>query len=101
MPSSPGITLLGLGPGNPDQLTREAWDLLSSATEIFVRTSQHPTVAAFPSSLEVHSFDDLYEAEEKIEEVYRKIVAQTLELGQRPRGVIYAVPGNPFIAEAT
>ena len=101
MPSSPGITLLGLGPGNPNQLTREAWDLLSSATEIFVRTSQHPTVAAFPSSLEVHSFDDLYEAEEKIEEVYRKIVAQTLELGQRPRGVIYAVPGNPFIAEAT
>jgi len=101
MPSSPGITLLGLGPGNPDQLTREAWGLLSSATEIFVRTSQHPTVAAFPSSLEVHSFDDLYESEEKVEEVYRKIVAQTLELGHRPRGVIYAVPGNPFVAEAT
>ena len=24
----PGITLLGLGPGNPRQLTREAWEVL-------------------------------------------------------------------------
>ncbi len=101
MPASPGITILGLGPGNPDQLTREAWDLLNSASEIFVRTSQHPTVAAFPSSLEVRSFDELYESEAKVEEVYRRIVAHILELAQRPRGVIYAVPGNPYIAEAT
>lgn len=101
MPSSPGITLLGLGPGNPDQLTREAWDLLASADEIFLRTGQHPVVSAFPANLSVHSFDELYETEENIEDVYRKIVARVLELGQRPRGVIYAVPGSPFVAEAT
>lgn len=101
MPSSPGITLLGLGPGNPDQLTREAWDLLNSASEIFLRTSQHPVVSAFPASLALHSFDDLYEFEENVEEVYRKIVTRILELGERPRGVIYAVPGHPFVAEAT
>jgi tetrapyrrole methylase family protein/MazG family protein len=101
MPSSPGITILGLGPGNPDHLTREAWDVLNSATEIFLRTSQHPTVTALPSTLEVHSFDELYESEENVEEVYREIVARVLELGERPRGVVYAVPGNPFVAEAT
>ena len=27
----PGITLLGLGPGDPAKLTREAWDVLASA----------------------------------------------------------------------
>ncbi len=101
MPASPGITLLGLGPGNPDQLTREAWDLLNSAGEIFLRTSQHPVVSAFPANLTVHSFDDLYESEENVEEVYRKIVSRVLELGERPRGVVYAVPGHPFVAEAT
>lgn len=101
MPASPGITILGLGPGNPNQLTREAWDVLNSATEIFLRTSQHPVVFAFPSTLEAHSFDELYESEENVEEVYRKIVARVLEMGERPRGVIYAVPGNPFVAEAT
>ncbi|MGH2582394.1 MAG: nucleoside triphosphate pyrophosphohydrolase [Anaerolineales bacterium] len=101
MPSSLGITILGLGPGNPDQLTREAWDALSSAKDVFLRTSQHPVVSAFPASVTVHSFDELYESEENVEEVYRKIVSRVLELSAGPRGVIYAVPGHPFVAEAT
>lgn len=101
MPSSPGIILLGLGPGNPDQLTREAWELLNSTEEIFLRTSQHPVVSAFPSSLKVHSFDDLYESEQRVEQVYEKIVDSVLQMGRRPRGVIYAVPGHPYLAEAT
>lgn len=101
MPTSPGITLLGLGPGNPNQLTREAWELINAAQEIFLRTTQHPVVSAFPANLEVHSFDEIYEAEDSFEAVYERIIARVLELGQRPRGVIYAVPGHPFVAEAT
>jgi tetrapyrrole methylase family protein/MazG family protein len=95
------ITLLGLGPGNPHQLTREAWDLLSSAKEIYLRTKEHPVVAAFPAGLTVHSFDELYEREEDFEAVYAKIVERVMELAKRPGGVIYAVPGAPFVAEAT
>ena len=34
----PGITLLGLGPGDPAKLTREAWEVLSSAGEVWLRT---------------------------------------------------------------
>ncbi|HLE73144.1 MAG TPA: SAM-dependent methyltransferase, partial [Anaerolineales bacterium] len=101
MPSSPGITIVGLGPGNPNHLTREAWELLSSTEEIFLRTSQHPVVSAFPAALSANSFDELYESEETVEQVYAQIVARVLELGRRPRGVVYAVPGNPFVAEAT
>ncbi len=97
----PSITLLGLGPGNPNQLTREAWEVLSSAGEIYLRTAKHPTVAAFPSELVVHSFDHLYEQAESFEEVYAAIVEQVLELAQRPEGVVYAVPGHPFVAEIT
>jgi len=96
-----GITLLGLGPGNPDQLTREAWNLLSAADEIWLRTRQHPTVNALPSSVKLHSFDDLYENGETFDQVYNAIVEKVLELGRRPHGVIYAVPGHPFVAEAT
>ncbi|MCW5876627.1 MAG: nucleoside triphosphate pyrophosphohydrolase [Anaerolineales bacterium] len=101
MPASPGIILLGLGPGNPQQLTREAWEVLNSAGEVYLRTSQHPVVAAFPPGLVVHSFDDLYESEERFEDVYARIVRRVLELGARPGGVVYAVPGAPFVAEAT
>lgn len=96
-----GIVLMGLGPGSADLLTRQAWQCLEQISEIYVRTRQHPTVAGFPKELEVVSFDDLYETSEKFEDVYEKIITRVLELGQRPQGVTYAVPGHPFVAEAT
>ncbi|HTO99991.1 MAG TPA: nucleoside triphosphate pyrophosphohydrolase [Anaerolineales bacterium] len=97
----PGITLLGLGPGDPKQLTREAWDVLNSETEIWVRTRQHPVIAGTPPALKVRSFDDLYEHGDTFEAVYAAITARILELADRPDGVVYAVPGHPFVAEAT
>ncbi len=97
----PGITLLGLGSGDPAKLTREAWDVLGSVDEIWLRTRQHPTVAGLPPSITVHSFDDLYDAGDSFEDVYAAIVEKVLELGQRVEGVVYAVPGDPFVAEAT
>ncbi|MGD8405109.1 MAG: nucleoside triphosphate pyrophosphohydrolase [Anaerolineales bacterium] len=96
-----GITLLGLGPGNPNHLTREAWDLLSNADEVWLRTRQHPTVNALPSTVKLHSFDDLYENGETFDQVYDAIIEKVLELGHRTQGVIYAVPGHPFVAETT
>jgi tetrapyrrole methylase family protein / MazG family protein len=98
---TPGITLLGLGPGDPNLLTRQVWKILENGTEIHLRTKQHPTVVGFPAGLEIHSFDHLYAQIESFEDVYAEIVAQVLELGQRPEGVIYGVPGHPFIAEST
>jgi tetrapyrrole methylase family protein / MazG family protein len=96
-----GITLLGLGPGDPAKLTIEAWDILGSATEIWLRTKSHPTVAGLPASLKVYSFDDLYDESDSFDEVYSNIINKVMELGLRPEGVIYAVPGDPFMAEAT
>jgi tetrapyrrole methylase family protein/MazG family protein len=97
----PGIIIVGLGPGNPAQLTREAWDVLSSAAEVYLRTARHPTVAGLPASVAVHSFDDIYESEPEFGAVYERIAARVLALGQRPAGVVYAVPGHPAVAEAT
>ncbi|MBN2388977.1 MAG: nucleoside triphosphate pyrophosphohydrolase [Anaerolineales bacterium] len=97
----PGITLLGLGPGDPAQLTRQAWEVLASIDEIWLRTAQHPSVKGFPAALKVHSFDQLYEEGQSFEAVYAAIVEKVIALGQRPGGVVYAVPGDPFVAEAT
>jgi tetrapyrrole methylase family protein / MazG family protein len=96
-----GITLLGLGPGDPAKLTCEAWDVINSTGEIWLRTEQHPTIAGLPVSVIIHSFDDLYESSDSFEGVYAAIVEKVLELGHRPEGVVYAVPGDPFLAEAT
>jgi len=96
-----GITILGLGPGNPELLTREAWLLLESVNEIYVRTIQHPVISGLPNNIEVHSFDDQYENSATFEAVYQRIVERVLSLGERPEGVVYAVPGHPFVAEIT
>ncbi len=95
------ITIIGLGPGDPGLLTKAAWDLLHSASEVYVRTEQHPTLAALPASLAVHSFDAIYNSAEDFAAVYRQIAGQIVELGSRPQGVIYAVPGDPAVGEAT
>jgi tetrapyrrole methylase family protein/MazG family protein len=96
-----GITILGLGPGNPDLLTRQAWQLLGSVSEIYLRTRQHPVVSGLPDHVIVHSFDYLYEDSATFELVYQRIVDEVLSLGRLSKGVVYAVPGHPFVAEAT
>jgi len=98
---TPMITLLGLGPGNPAQLTLEAMQLLESIPEIYLRTSQHLTVESFPTTLQVHSFDDLYETLQSFDAVYAQLIDQIIQLAKRPQGVVYAVPGHPYVAEAT
>ncbi len=95
-----GITIVGLGPGAPELLTRAAWQILSDASEIWLRTLHHPVVAALPPDLTLHSFDALYEKADTFAEVYAGIVARILELGARPEGVLYAVPGHPLVGEA-
>jgi len=95
------ITVVGLGPGDPRHLTREAWEVLEAAGEVWLRTECHPTVAGLPSHLALHSFDSLYEGAEDFAQVYEAIAAEVLRLGQRPEGVVYAVPGHPLVGEAT
>jgi tetrapyrrole methylase family protein/MazG family protein len=96
-----GIILLGLGPGNPDLLTREVWSLLNSISEIYLLTTHHSSVQGFPKGLQVHSFDNILDGEEDYQKVLDHIVRTVIELGCRPEGVVYGVPGHPFIAEAT
>lgn len=96
----PSITIVGLGPGDPRHLTREAWEVLEAASEVWLRTARHPTVAGLPAHLTLHSFDALYEEVGDFSQVYAAIAAEVLRLGQRPEGVIYAVPGHPLVGEA-
>jgi tetrapyrrole methylase family protein/MazG family protein len=95
------ITIIGLGPGDPSHLTREAWEVLSAADEVYLRTQKHPTVPALPSGLTLHTFDHLYEKAQNFEQVYTAIAAEILSLGHRAQGVIYAVPGHPMVGEAS
>jgi len=112
-----GITIVGLGPGDGRYLTREAWQTLSQASRIVVRTKRHPAVADLPPGVEILSFDDVYESAASFEEVYQRIVEAVLEMARaaEPGGseaggseaggseaeVYYAVPGHPLVGEST
>lgn len=95
------ITVIGLGPGNPRMLTREAWEHLSQTETVYLRTKLHPVVQSLEGEIDLQSFDELYEAEDEYREIYRKIVEQLLLLVERGKDVVYAVPGDPSVGEAT
>lgn len=96
-----GITIVGLGPGRAELVTREAWELLAAADEVWLRTIRHPTVAGLPHHLVCHAFDPLYESATDFASVYRAIADEVVRLGKRPQGVVYAVPGHPLVGEAS
>lgn len=95
------LTIVGLGPGDASLLTVAARDLIAAASEVWLRTSRHPTVAGLPDGPRYESFDEIYEREPSFDAVYRTIVTRLLELAARPEGAVYAVPGHPLFGEAT
>lgn len=95
------ITIVGLGPGGPELLTREAWDIIRNSDEIYFRTGRHPVVSQLPTSVAQHTFDHYYEELEEYEAIYQAIAAELIALSERPSGVVYAVPGDPGFGEAT
>lgn len=99
----PTITIVGLGPGDPNLLTRGAWELLQSIPEIYLRTRHHPAVDAFPATVEIQSFDALYDSASDYVSLYAGIAEQLVALAveKDDAGVVYGVPGDPAIGEAT
>lgn len=95
------VIVVGLGPGPGELLTLEARGVLKAASEVWLRTNQHPAVAHLPGHLRLHSFDHLYEGLPTFAQVYGAIVEELLRLARRPENVLYAVPGHPAVGEAT
>lgn len=95
-----GITIVGLGANDARLLTREAWDVLCTAEVVYLRTRWHPVVDELPAHVKLVSFDALYDEAADFTAVYERITAEICEYG-RGGDVVYAVPGHPFVGEAT
>ncbi len=94
------ITIVGLGPGDARLLTRAAWERLTTVTEIYLRTGDHPAVRDLPAHIVRHTFDHLYATQTAFEAVYAAMVEQLLDLGAAG-DITYAVPGHPYVGEST
>ncbi|HEX5502172.1 MAG TPA: MazG family protein [Thermomicrobiales bacterium] len=100
--AAPEIVAVGLGPGDPGLLTREAADWLAGDHPVYLRTRVHPTVAALPGAAGWPSFDHLYDGATDFAALYAAIVAALLAAARDAgRPVVYAVPGHPLVGEST
>ena len=99
--NSAKITIVGLGPGSVEHLTRRAWQALQAAEVLYLRTNRHPAVAELPVTGQCVSFDDIYETYSRFDDVYAQITKRLLDAARRGEALVYAVPGDPLVGEAT
>ncbi|MDO8671037.1 MAG: nucleoside triphosphate pyrophosphohydrolase [Dehalococcoidia bacterium] len=92
--------MAGLGPGSKNQLTLEALQVLDKSAKTYLRTAKHPVVKTLPALDKATSFDYLYDQARTFEAVYTAIVDILIEAGRRHH-IVYAVPGDPLVGEAT
>ncbi len=95
------ITIVGLGPGNPELITRAAERALREAPRLFLRTERHPGVRELLDGRSYESFDVLYDTLDSFDAVYAAICERLLAAERQHGAIVYAVPGDPLLAEAT
>jgi tetrapyrrole methylase family protein / MazG family protein len=94
------VVVVGLGPAGGDLVLPAARREIERVAVRFVRTKRHPAVAdLMAEGIAFRSFDDLYEQAVNIDEVYQGIVTALVEVARSAQEVVYAVPGNPVLAE--
>lgn len=96
------IHIVGLGPGPARYLTLETRDLLLGNHPVYLRTHMHPTVNELKAwGCCYTSFDSLYEQASNFESLYQDIQETLFKEAQAHGTIVYAVPGNPLVAEST
>jgi len=96
------IVIVGLGPGNPKYLTREAQRQLSSGIPLYFRTFVHPSARYYAAfGRKICSFDRLYDHCSNFEQVYRIITGSLVRAARLYGTICYAVPGHPLVGETT
>jgi tetrapyrrole methylase family protein / MazG family protein len=99
---SPKVVVVGLGPAGIDLVLPAARDALERASVRYTRTDRHPAVAQLAAAgIELTSFDEQYERAGDLDEVYAGITEALVEAATSHGEVVYAVPGNPAVAERT
>lgn len=96
------INVVGLGPGDKDQMPIKIEKRIKEAEIVYLRTEDHPAVKELKDDgVAFKSFDYLYEEMGKdFEKVYTAIVDELISLAEE-KEILYAVPGHPMVAEKT
>ncbi len=96
------LTLIGLGAGDADTLSRGAeLALRQSSGRLLLRTARHPVVETLQEwGIRFESLDGLYEAASDFASLYVQIADVVMERARQGE-TAFAVPGHPLFAEAS
>jgi tetrapyrrole methylase family protein / MazG family protein len=94
------VVVVGLGPARADLVVPAARRALEQIPNRYVRTARHPAVADLVADgIELRNFDRDYDTADDLDAVYDRIAAELLDVAATAGEVVYAVPGNPAVAE--
>ncbi|MFC1959462.1 nucleoside triphosphate pyrophosphohydrolase [Chloroflexota bacterium] len=91
------ITIVGLGPGNPEQLTLEAWRTLENATTVLLWSEDHIAIVDLPPGPAYIKLSEQHEAAGDVGDLYDRLIEAVCAYDD----IVFAVPGDPFIFELT
>jgi len=95
------IVIIGLGPGDKNQVTEEARKYLVGNGPVYYRTLKHPAARYYYRlGRNSFSFDHLYDQKDDFEEVYKAIIKRLLKATRHHHTICFAVPGHPAVGEA-
>jgi len=98
----PSITVVGLGPGNPDHVTTDTVATIERIGRRHLRTAVHPSAHLVTDVADgATTHDDLYETAETFDDVYAQIADRLITDAHQHGAVLYAVPGSPLVLERT
>lgn len=85
------ITVVSLGPGDPELLTAQSMNAMKKAKRLIFRTAQHPVCAALTEAgVQSTSLDDYYDRYEDFDEMHRDM-AKALWTKAEHHAVVFAV----------
>jgi tetrapyrrole methylase family protein / MazG family protein len=94
------VVVVGLGPAGADHVLPVARAAVDASSVRFVRTRRHPAVDDLAAEgIEFESFDAVYDAAPDLEQAYAEIARALVAAATEHGEVVYAVPGNPVVAE--
>ena len=87
------LTIVSIGPGDPDFLNQATRNQLQLAAPLILRTAQHPLAFWLnEQKIDYCSLDEVYEAAEDFDDLINRIARLAMEKAQGSSHPVYAVP---------
>ncbi len=95
------IVIIGLGAGNPRNLSREARKYLAGGLPLYFRTINHPAARFYAERNRKSKSFDAFFSNNFSEQDSSTITHRLIKEARKHRVICYAVPGNPLTGDET